>query len=75
MPTISEPAFRAPPMPQPMSVDQHRAAIIADLRDAQVPVTPMSVLARATDVGVPEPVAAAIAATIEPSTHVGVHPC
>lgn len=66
MPTIAEPAFRAPPALPPMNVDARRDGIIADLREVGVPLTPLNVIRRAIDIGIPEHVAAAIAATIEP---------
>ena len=63
MPTIAEPT---PPgavhwPPSSLHVDQHREALLADMREAGVRITPASVLRRALEVGVPEHVAVQIA--------------
>ena len=68
MPTISEPKAYRPAFVPCMRIEDHAAAIMADLAEAGIPVTPLAVLSRALDVGVPEDVAVRVAARATDAT-------
>lgn len=63
MPTVAEPIRPAPAHPPPRSVEQHAAAILADLKEAGIRPTPLRVLCRALDVGLAGEIAVEVART------------
>lgn len=64
MPTIAEAVRPLPLPPPPRWVEDHLADFVADLQAAGVAISPMAVLARATDLGMPSSVVAQIARTL-----------
>lgn len=69
MPTIAEPVSHprgaAAWPPSSLTLNGHLAAIRADLADRGVRATPLSVLAHALDLGVPETVAVQLAELVQ----------
>ena len=65
MPTISEPLPRAVEPRTGLDLAGHLDAIVLDMRERGITPTPWNVMAAAIDQGVPGPLAAAMAATLD----------